>query len=1089
MNAGVRGSLLSLDAIDPPPAPDPGARRGESLLRTWYAALRQEAGPAWAPRMVFDRVAVPFCRAFGFDVVPFGGDERACRGLLQRDGSRAAVVLAFEWGHDPGTTWRDCVHSGIATGSRWCFSVSGPLVRIYDAQRTHSRRFVEFDLQIVCERPAAFAIAWSLLASPSGLDEAVVRSERHRQVVRESLQAGVHEALRHLTRAFVSAAARRAQRAGARTSAFDESLIVIYRVLFLLFAEARGLVPAWHPVFRDSYTIDALRQPVETLPRPRGVWEALQAIARLAHRGCRAGTLRVPPFNGRLFSPGDAPLADSAPLDDAAVRQALLALTTRRTRTGRERIAYGDLGVEQLGGVYEKVLDYEFGVDGHGAPALVRSGRRRATGSFYTPRSLTEYVVRRTLAPLVERATPQEILELRILDPAMGSGAFLVAACRYLAIAYESALIAQGGLTGLDVSDVDRAGFRRTVAQHCLFGVDLNPMSVQLAHLSLWLATLSADRPLTFFDHHLRTGNSVVGASLADVRQRRAGRSLSARPLPLLEASGLDDLVGHLVVSRELLRTGREDTIDQLRAKEKLFADLQGEHSPLSRWKAIADLWCATWFDAHARDVSRAAFEALIERANGRAGGLPDAVAAEVIARGRAAARKERFFHWELEFPEIFYDPCGAPLDEPGFDAVIANPPWEMLRGDAGSLDARRKASRAGSALTRFGRGSGVYRAQGSGQANLYQMFVERALSLLRRDGRLGLVLPSGFASDHGCAALRRHVLHSTMIDSFVVVENREALFPIHRGVKFLLMTLTKGNVPSGRDGTSTIPLRSGIRSASDLDRLPDSGPDGDAVQVPLRLIEQLSGDQLAVPELRTDTDARIAAHLAFNFPPAGSGDGWHLEFGRELNATDDRKYFNTSGDGLPVIEGKHIRPFTVDLGATRQHIPSAAAERALGRRPFDRSRVAYRDVAASTNRLTLIAARLPAGTVTTHTLFCLRTPLDEEAQQFVTGMFNSFVANYIVRLRVTTHVTVAIVERLPLPKPARGSRDFSIVCACARALADTPDDVDVQARLQAAAARLYALDQAAFAHVLGTFPLIDETVRAAAMAAFTRTV
>ena len=139
----------------------------------------------------------------------------------------------------------------------------------------------------------------------------------------------------------------------------DESLVVVYRVLFLLFAEARGLVPTWHPVFRESYTIESFRPAVERTARPRGLWEALQAIARLAHTGCRAGTLRVAPFNGRLFSPQHAPLAASVPLDDGAVRQALLALTTRRSAAGRERITYADLGVEQLGGVYERVLDYD----------------------------------------------------------------------------------------------------------------------------------------------------------------------------------------------------------------------------------------------------------------------------------------------------------------------------------------------------------------------------------------------------------------------------------------------------------------------------------------------------------------------------------------------------------------------------------------------------------------------------------------------------------------------------------------------------------------------------------------------------------
>jgi hypothetical protein len=700
-------------------------------------------------------------------------------------------------------------------------------------------------------------------------------------------------------------------------------------------------------------------------------------------------------------------------------------------------------------------------------------------------------VVRRTLAPLVEDATPERILNLRILDPAMGSGAFLVAACRYLAGAYESALMRGGGLTRLDLSDADRTGFRRIIAQRCLFGVDLNPMAVQLARLSLWLATLSADRPLTFFDHHLRTGNSLVGASLADATRRRAGRSAPMRPLPLLEDGIVEEAVSAAVLAGQFIGTGLEETLDQVRAKERRFAELQRADGPMAQWKAIADLWCAAWFDVDARNIGPAAFAALIEGVERGGALLPERSRTAILERGRTAAQRERFFHWELEFPEIFYAESGAALDNPGFDAVIANPPWEMLRGDAGDVTARRSASDAAKALTRFVRGSGIYALQGGGQANLYQMFVERTLALIRRDGRLGLVLPSGFASDHGCAALRQHVVHKTAIDSFNIVENREAVFPIHRGLKFVLATLSKRNVPAGiqvQNGRA-IPLRAGLRSAAEFDRLPETGMDPDAVMVPLRLIERLSGSQFAIPELRSPIDLEIAAHIAFSFPAAASADGWHLEFGRELNATDDRRYLNECGEGLPVLEGKHIRPFVVDVTAARHSIEPAAAERALGRRPFDRNRIAYRDVAASSNRLTLIAALLPAGVVTTHTLFCLRTPLDDEALHFLTGMLNSFVANYVVRLRVTTHVTVAIIERLPLPRPSRTSRDFGIVTDCARALAEKPDDLELQAELQGAAARLYALDESAFAHVLETFPLVDERLRAAARGAFGRTV
>ncbi|MGH7541954.1 MAG: N-6 DNA methylase, partial [Gemmatimonadota bacterium] len=433
--------------------------------------------------------------------------------------------------------------------------MTGPALRIVDSRRTYSRRFVELALDGTLDDDRSFRVFWSLLHAgamipsldgmPSLLDRAVALSDRYRTEVRDALQGGVEEALVHLLKAFASAASRGSRRQAlaergstVRAHTFDEALVVIYRILFLLFAEARGLVPRWHPVFRDGYTIEALRDPVELLPRPRGLWETLQDMARLAHRGCHVGALKVPPFNGRLFSPGQSPLADSQRLDDAVVRQAVLALTTRPVRGGRVRVSYGDLGVEHLGGIYERLLDVEPSRSvAPGAPPLVRAETRKTSGSFYTPRSLTEFVVRRTLAPLVEGASPDQILNLRVMDPAMGSGAFLVAACRYLASAYEAALTREGAVGSPGITGSERVEYRRAVAQRCLFGVDLNPMAVQLGRLSLWLATMSADRPLTFLDHRLRIGNSLVGAGIDDLLRQPTASSRTVRPadLPLFE--------------------------------------------------------------------------------------------------------------------------------------------------------------------------------------------------------------------------------------------------------------------------------------------------------------------------------------------------------------------------------------------------------------------------------------------------------------------------------------------------------------------------------------------------------------------------
>src|SRR5262249_1881362 len=199
-------------------------------------------------------------------------------------------------------------------------------------------------------------------------------------------------------------------------------------------------------------------------------------------------------------------------------------------------IAYRDLGVAQLGAVYETLLDYAPVVHNGRVDLRSGSGLRKATGTFYTPQPIAEYLVRAALGPLVRDRSADDILQLRIVDPAMGSGAFLVAACRYLAAAYEAALGRDGRLHAADIDEPERAAIRRTIPERGLSGVAPNPMAVQLARLSLWLATLAAERPLSFLDHRLQTGDSLLGTWLAHLRHPAAAgrRPQNREALPLL---------------------------------------------------------------------------------------------------------------------------------------------------------------------------------------------------------------------------------------------------------------------------------------------------------------------------------------------------------------------------------------------------------------------------------------------------------------------------------------------------------------------------------------------------------------------------
>ena len=351
-------------------------------------------------------------------------------------------------------------------------------------------------------------------------------------------------------------------------------------------------------------------------------------------------------------------------------------------------------------------------------------------------------------------------------------------------------------------------------------------------------------------------------------------------------------------------------------------------------------------------------------------------------------------------------------------------------------------------------------------------------LELAAPAGRVGMLMPSGLLTDHGCAALRAHLFERCTVDAVLGFDNREALFPIHRGVRFSLITASNGGA------TSDLQTRTGLRSAADiLDDVPDEGGVPGSVRIPLTLVRRFSGPGLAIPDLPQTRDREILARVLSSAPQLGTAEGWQARFGRELNATDDRGHFGPAG--LPVLEGKLIDAFVARPDEAQQFIDPLVARRLLGSRSrVGRPRLGYREVAASTNRMTLIAAVIPATCVTTHTIFCMREPAAESLHWFLCGVFNSFVANYLVRLRGGTHVPAAVIHQLPVPVPPRDSDAFKVIVSLSRAAAG---DAAVRAELQARVTRAYGLDERDLVHVLATFPLVPEDERNAALDAFRR--
>jgi hypothetical protein len=1125
-------------------------------IAAWWTSVESSTGPATPIRELFDRVAMPLCALLGFSAHDARFDGRLCRVRLTTRRDTPVALVVVTWAERPSMRWAAVAAHARDIGASWGLLLAPPFLSVLPTRGHAVRHSVDVSLAdaarsgtLLRALPLLQAASFDPVArdntGASTIDLIVDRASLYQDAVRADLQFGVEASLRALQPAIVAASrgvrgrARRGRgvrgragpaedavsraAAGGRAhqtrdvAAFDEALTLIYRVLFLLFAESRQLVPADSHVYRDAYAVSRFCVAAAD-GQVDGLWDAMAATSRLSRLGCRTADVDLSPFNGPLFARAAAPTLErgrrggsrrrDALVRDDAMRQTLVALGTRVDRAGRSAISYRDLGVEQLGAVYERVLDLDHDALASpraepAAPPAPRaphrhSRARKQTGTFYTPQPLADFVVRRTLAPLTEGAPADAILALRVLDPAMGSGAFLVAACRFLAQAYEDALVDEGRLAPADIDDDTRADVRRAIAERCLYGVDRNPTAVQVARLSLWLTALARDKPLNFLDHRLRTGDSLVGAWPSDLHRLSMRRSNASESRPLFDAMAIDDTMRAATKPLWSLLARHDDTVADVHARELDWRRFQSKSSPLQRWRLAAHLWCARWFADKPPDAAemRALLAALLR--NDRM--LGQTQLDRRAAGAEAAASARNFFHWPLEFPDVFHAPDGQPLPDSGFDAVLGNPPWEMVRRDDGEARAEQR-------LVRYVRESGQYPSCTSGHLNLYQAFVDRAIALARPGGRIGLVLPWGLATDDGAARLRARLMDETAVDAIVGLDNASGLFPIHRGLRFMALVTTTGRA------TERFAARFGVKTGAELDDLParGRGPDvgvptpaaaprdvgapppraPNAAALPVSLtpgrLRFLGGKALRIPDARRSGDIELLAALVQRFPALGEARGWQVSFGRELNATDARPFH--APHGIPIVEGKHLTPFVVDASDAARLRPEGL--RALsdpGR--VHRPRVGYRDVSGVGNRLTLIAAVVPAGVVTTHTVFCLREPLEPVKQRYLCALLNSYVLNWIVRLLMGGHVTTGIVEDLPAPAWSGDDRDLEIAELAAsleQAAAPpvTPIGTEDAARLQSLVAHRYALTRDELRHVLGAFPLVPPPERAEVLRRF----
>ncbi len=772
-------------------------------------------------------------------------------------------------------------------------------------------------------------------------------------LARERLSGGFKEALLTLGQGFLAHPANQALRlalhggALTRHAYFGQLLRLVYRFIFLLTVEERGLL---HPKdtpgevqerYAAGYSLQRLRDRAARRAahdRHDDLWEALKIVFRGLTQG--APVLGLPALAG-LFAPGQCPDLDAARLDNRTLLGALFHLSWLRESNGLARVNWRDMGPDELGYVYEGLLEHE--------PQIAEDGRtfrfagrdesrgnaRKTSGSYYTPDSLVEILLDSALAPVMEATItrhpdhPEDaLLTLAVVDPACGSGHFLLAAARRLAERV-ARLKAQGTPTPEDYRHA-----LRDVVGRCIYGVDLNPLAVELCKVALWLEAVDPGLPLTFLDSHIRHGNALLGTSRAlmsdgipdeawvalegDVAKLATAlkkKNKAERGGQRLLSLGTPTGAGGLRAAVDQVEATPDTDAASLAQKETRWAELLASE-PWRQETLVHDAWCAAflWPKGEAGPVVEAAPTEAVWRALAD-GDRPSPV---LEATTNRLALDYALFHWELAFPQVF--------ERGGFDVVLGNPPWEHLEqkeeeffavrspeiANARNAAERKRliaalpmvdpdlwgewqsAKRQAQGDMHLARTSGRFPLTARGRINTYPLFAEHCWRLLGPHGHSGFIVPSGIATDDNTKFYFQGLMRTQALVAMWEFENKRRYFPDATGgnVKFALVTLSGSNEPSN--------VADFLFQGQLLDELADAHRHFSLSAKDIELINPNTGN---CPIFKTQRDAKVALSLYQRFgilwrEEEADGNPWGLRFMQgTFNMASDSGLFRTRGE------------------------------------------------------------------------------------------------------------------------------------------------------------------------------------------------
>jgi len=666
----------------------------------------------------------------------------------------------------------------------------------------------------------------------SFLDRVLEDSNQYAVELETDIKERAYEVVEVLCRGFAAGFSHDQLTEQTLKTIYDNSLTLLYRLLFVFYAEARELLPlTTNQSYRDKYSIHMLTQEIdETLAKgyqlsskSTSYYQRISSQFKLINEG--DPDLGVPEYNGGLFDPEEHPFLENHAIADAFLVRAIHQLARiPDKKLGREvAVDYNTLSERHLGSIYEGLLEFKPRIapsdlvtmkdkgsikyvpaDKYPDKKIVYKkgelylandkGERKASGSYYTPEYIVNYIVENTLDPLTKEAQEkvkalkpevdkaiakweklkeqkqgleptdkydrkiteererllEPYLSLKVLDPAMGSGHFLARATDFIAEAIATDLYIEPYLELAEESELTY--YRRRVVESCIYGVDLNPLAVELAKLTLWLSTVAKNKPLSFLDHHLRCGDSLIGARLDALQQLPPNKKKATTPpseqLALFDKETLAKDIGHSVGDLALIQSLPSDTVADIKEKERILKELV--EARRLRYKRLADLWVSHYFG---NEMDKKLYGSLSAMILGKETFISAQQAHPYLEQAEALAKERRFFHWELEFPEVFYDEKGNHKLNRGFDAVIGNPPYDVLEKE------RLGKQNPHIELAQYLESSPSYYPALGGKVNLFRPFLIQECRLLKQAGMIGKIVPLAIASDFSCARTRNYIL------------------------------------------------------------------------------------------------------------------------------------------------------------------------------------------------------------------------------------------------------------------------------------------------------------------------------------------